>query len=418
MKKIAIIGSGISGLVAAYTLQKKYDVTLFEANDYLGGHTATVDVELDKWYAIDTGFIVFNDKTYPNFKRFLAQLGVEWQDTEMGFSVSDNSFELEYSGRIVDILLTQKWNVLRPSFIRLIYEILKFNKLCLKLEAENNIPEEKSLGDFLAQHNFSEKFKKYYILPMVAAIWSSSYEEAEDFSLLFFIKFFSNHGLLTINDRPQWHVIKGGSREYVRALEKQKQFNVQLNTPVKSVIRASGGVEIETRLGLQRFDEVIFACHSDQALDLLADATADEKEVLSQIPYQMNQVTLHTDTKLLPKNPRAWACWNYMIKNDKNLEKYQSRVSYNMNILQSIESQHTFVVSLNQNENIDPSKILKKFEYAHPVFSGTAEQAKLQRARICGKHHTHFCGAYWYNGFHEDGVRSALDVVERLGASL
>lgn len=411
-----IIGSGISGLVAGYTLQQKYDVTLFEANNYFGGHTATIDIELDRKYSIDTGFIVFNDKTYPNFKKLLSQIGINWQDTSMGFSVATSDFEMEYSGSLLDMILVHKHRLFSPKIIKLFSDIIKFNKHCLKLNALDEVPRDLTLGKFLLQNNYGEHFKRYYILPMVSAIWSSSCEEAEDFPLYFFIKFFSNHGLLNVVNRPQWHVVKGGSKQYVEAILKEARFKSHLNRPVKSISRKDSKVFIEFEKETQVFDEVILACHSDQALKLLSDSTQKEREILSSIPYKLNDVTLHTDINLLPKNPRNWASWNYMF-HDSNQQNNAS-LSYNMNILQGIESKHTFVVSLNQDQYIAKDKILRQFKYAHPLFSLKAEKTKLQRQEICGVNHTHFCGAYWYSGFHEDGVRSALDVAHRLGVKL
>ena len=417
--KIAVIGSGISGLVSSYVLQRDHEVTLFEANSYLGGHTHTVDVELEnEKYAVDTGFIVFNNKTYPLFIRFLEQLGVSWKNTEMSFSVSDEKTGFEYNGNNLNTLFAQRRNILNPKFYHFVGEILRFNKKCKELEFQDNIPKDQTLGEFLNENGFSRKFQNYYVLPMAAAIWSSTYSEVADFSLYFFIRFFSNHGLLNINDRPQWYVIDGGSREYVRALGKRLSVDIRMNCPVKSIGRTNQGVEIYSGDKKEEFDEVIIACHSDQALELLQDPSPEEQHVLSEIPYQKNQVTLHTDARLLPKRSLAWASWNYRMNNTPDRNELLASVSYNMNILQGISSKETFVVSLNQNEKINPKKILRQFEYAHPVFNSRSEKAKKLRSQICGARHTHFCGAYWYNGFHEDGVRAALDVTRRFGAEL
>lgn len=421
MKKIAVVGSGISGLISAYTLQEKFAVTLFEAGPNLGGHTATVDVECDgRNWAIDTGFIVFNNKTYPNFIRFLQKVGVEWLDTEMSFSVSDRFDDFEYNGNNLNSLFAQRGNLLKPSFYRFLAEIMRFNKLCKQLDAENAIPHDKSLGDFLLMHGFSERFQNHYLLPMAAAIWSASYSDVADFTLEFFIKFFNNHGLLNINDRPQWHVVRGGSREYVRALHPLLKAKILTGTAVQAIKRKKDSVSVETAAGDRyEFDEVVLACHSDQALALLADATSDEKEVLGRIAYQNNSVVLHTDTSLLPRRRLAWASWNYLIDEKDSLGHRQARVSYNMNILQRLQpTPSTFVVTLNADELIDSQKVLGRYTYAHPVFGTRAEAAKKERSRICGVNRTHFCGAYWYNGFHEDGVRSALDVASRFGVHL
>ena len=413
-KNIAIIGSGISGLTCGYLLSREHNITLFEANNYLGGHTATVDISHQgKGYAIDTGFIVFNNKTYPNFLQLLKQIGIDKQKTEMSFSVKHLNSGLEYNGHSINSLFAQRRNIINPKFYRFIAEILRFNKLAK--QAHQNIANatDQTLQGFLTEHQFSNYFSEHYILPMVAAIWSSSTQEAGHFPLKFFLQFFYNHGLLNVVDRPQWYVIPGGSRSYIPALTQNIQ-SIQLNTPVCEISRTETGVTIKTDT-TQHFDEVILACHSDQALKLLADANEQEQSVLSKLEYQGNEVILHTDTDILPKRKKAWASWNYNLNGNHNAKP---AVTYNMNILQGLESDTTFCVTLNQTEQLDPSKILKRFEYDHPVFNHNTITAQQQRASICGVKHTHFCGAYWYNGFHEDGVRSALDVCQRFGVSL
>ncbi|GIU43745.1 NAD(P)/FAD-dependent oxidoreductase [Shewanella colwelliana] len=417
MKKIAVIGSGISGLTCAYLLDKQYAVTVFEKNHYVGGHTATVDVHHQgKDYAIDTGFIVFNDRTYPNFNRLLSLLGIDCQPTEMSFSVHNRQTRFEYNGHGINALFAQRRNIFRPQFWRLIAEILKFNRLCKRLYHEQRIDSSMTLGDLLQQHQFSDFFCQHYILPMGAAIWSTSLAEMAKFELKFFIQFFYNHGLLNISDRPQWHVVPGGSREYVKAILTQLSQPVKTDSDIAQVTRSEEGVHIEMSSGeSMRFDEVIFACHSDQALALLGDANDAEQQVLGGIPYSRNEVVLHTDTSLLPDRELAWASWNYML--DDNLSR-PACVTYNMNILQGIESESTFCVTLNQSEQIAPEKVIRSFVYHHPVLNDASVAAQQQRSLICGKRGCHFVGAYWYNGFHEDGVRSALDVTKRFGLSL
>ena len=416
MKKIAIIGSGISGLTCAYLLAKKYDITVFEKNDYIGGHTATVDVEHNgEKHAIDTGFIVCNNKTYPNFLKLLSQIGVDYKDTEMSFSVHNVQSQLEYNGNNLNSLFAQRSNIFRPSFWLLIREILRFNKVCKSLY-EQDIDVNLTLGDLLEKEAFSDHFCQHYILPMGAAIWSTSLQEMRDFELKFFVRFFYNHGLLNISDRPQWHVIKGGSREYVKPLTQAFKDRIELNSQITSVTRCNDGVTLHFNDGKSRdFDDVIFACHSDQALALLGDATTQEQSVLGSIPYSENEVVLHTDINLLPKRRLAWASWNYRL--DSNNPR-PAAVTYNMNILQGLKSETTFCVTLNQTNQIDPSKVLRKFIYHHPVFNKQSMHAQQQRLDICGQNNTHFCGAYWYNGFHEDGVRSALDVCKRFNCEL
>lgn len=417
MKKIAIIGSGISGLTCAYLLDKHHDVTVFEKNDYVGGHTATTDVELDGIrYAIDTGFIVFNNRTYPHFNKLLERLGIKRKETEMSFSVHNTLTKFEYNGHGINSLFAQRRNIFRPRFWRLILDILKFNKLCKTLYQKGDICTSLTLGDFLKQNGFSDFFSQHYILPMGAAIWSASLSDMEKFELKFFIQFFYHHGLLNISDRPQWYVVPGGSREYVKIILQRLSRPVLTNTSIKFVSRVSDGVSIEMPNGeTQLFDDVIFACHSDQALALLADPTEDEKRILGSIPYSRNEVILHTDTSLLPNRKLAWASWNYMLDGELDCP---ACVTYDMNLLQGIKSNHTFCVTLNQTQKVDSAKILKSFVYHHPVLNSSSVEAQKQRSVINGHQHSYFAGAYWYNGFHEDGVRSALDVTKQFGVSL
>ena len=426
-KKIAIIGSGISGLTAGFLLHRLHDITLFEAAPELGGHTATVDVtQGGRNYAVDTGFIVFNDRTYPNFLKLLARIGVASQPAEMSFSVKSPE-GLEYNGHNLDTLFAQRSNLLSPRFYRFVAEILRFNRqarawLAGQIPAEQTsagqIPadsRELTLGAFLQAGGFSDYFARHYILPMGAAIWSSTLADMRAFPLGFFLRFFQNHGLLDVANRPQWYVIPGGSREYLGPLTSGWQQQIRLACPVQGIRRSADGVVIHSLKGEERFDEVILACHSDQALRLLQDASAREQAILGAMPYQANEVWLHTDVNCLPARRKAWASWNYQL--DAN-EQARPLVSYNMNILQALDSPSPFCVSLNPAGKVDESQVLRRFVYDHPVFNLASIQAQQARADICGQHHTHFCGAYWYNGFHEDGVRSALDVAKRFGASL
>ncbi|OOE88018.1 NAD(P)/FAD-dependent oxidoreductase [Salinivibrio sharmensis] len=418
--KIAIIGSGIAGLTCAHYLNKQHDITLFEANDYLGGHTATVDVDVASGqYAIDTGFIVFNDRTYPNYERLLNEIGVGRQPSQMSFSVRNDANGLEYNGHSLSSLFAQKRNVINVRFYRFLAEIMRFNRLAREAHAAGEAERQgalNTLGDFLNQHGFSDYFCQNYILPMGAAIWSSTLSDMRGFPLSFFLRFFQNHGLLDITNRPQWYVIPGGSREYVKKLTPAFEDKIHLNSPVKSVRRTPEAVFVTTDTSEHQFDQVIFACHSDQALSMLADPSEAEQQVLGAIPYQDNEVVLHTDTSLLPKRQGAWASWNYHLPLSDKIDTEPAALTYNMNILQSIQAPETFCVTLNQTDRIEPSKILKQFVYAHPVFNTESVAAQQQRHRVNGKHRSWFCGAYWYNGFHEDGVRSALDVVEGIKA--
>ena len=418
MKNIAIIGSGISGLTSAYLLSKKHNVTVFEKNDYIGGHTATVDIEKDGIpYAIDTGFIVFNDKTYPNYLALLDEIGIGKKATEMSFSVHNCHTGLEYNGHNLNTLFAQRRNLLNPKFWLLVKDILRFNKLCKGIfEADVYLPG-LTLGEFLTEHKFSPFFAEHYILPMGAAIWSSSLEQMEEFEFRFFVQFFHHHGLLNIADRPQWYVIPNGSRSYLAPLCAPFKDNIHLNANILGITRNDNKVQIhfDNPDDKQTFDEVVIACHSDQSLSLLSDASKDEESLLSDMPYSENSVILHTDVSLLPDRETAWASWNYQLSQDRSKP---ASVTYNMNILQGFYSDHTFCVTLNQKQDIDPDKILKEYNYHHPIFSSASIRAQQQRDLICGKHHTHFAGAYWHSGFHEDGVRSAVEVAQRFDCFL
>lgn len=423
MKDIAIIGSGISGLTAAYLLNRKHNVTVFEKNDYIGGHTATKDIVVnDKSYAIDTGFIVCNNRTYPNFLKLLKLLKVNLQPTEMSFSVLNKQSGLEYNGNTLNSLFAQRSNLFSVKFWKLVREIVTFNKQCKKSHVSDNIKNEDTLGDFLKLHNFSEFFKQNYILPMGAAIWSTSLIEMEEFPLRFFIRFFYNHGLLNITDRPQWYVIPGGSREYIKPLTDSLKNRIELNSKILHVIRHVHQIEIIFEDGTTRvFDDIVFACHSDQALALLKDPTPNETSILGGIPYTRNEVVLHTDINLLPKRKLAWASWNYLLDNTSTNAQLTnpSCVTYNMNILQGLkDTDETFCVTLNQTDNIEASRIISSYVYHHPVFNHQSLKAQSRRNEICGHNNTHFAGAYWRNGFHEDGVFSALVVAKRFGVEL
>lgn len=418
--KIAVIGSGISGLTAAYYLSKKHTVSVFEKNDYIGGHTNTSDVTVNnKSFPVDTGFIVFNDRTYPRFKRLLRELQVNWRDTEMSFSVTDPISGLEYNGHTLNTLFAQRKNLLKPLFYKLLSGILSFNKAAKKALAEGGDVDQKTLGEFLSEQRISDDVAKLYLLPMISAIWSSSIAEAEQFPLGFFLRFFEHHGLLNVADRPQWHTINGGSKSYIPALVRPFQDRLKLNTEITRINRQQEQVQLIFSDGeSEYFDELIIATHSDQALQLLGDASEQEQQLLGAIEYQPNDVVLHTDKNLLPKNKRAWASWNYLLRTEGDAESKPSSVTYNMNILQGIDCDETLCVTLNNTAAIDPTKVIQRFRYDHPQYSIASLRAREQRNTICGHKHTHYCGAYWYNGFHEDGVRSAIDVVNRIDPSL
>ncbi|NHN36097.1 FAD-dependent oxidoreductase [Pseudomaricurvus alcaniphilus] len=411
--KIAIIGSGISGLTCAYLLQQRYDITVFEAAADIGGHTATKTVNLHgRQYPVDTGFIVFNDRTYPTFIRLLDQLGVESLPTDMSFSVSCEQTGLEYNGTSLNGLFAQRRNLANPYFWGMLKDIVRFNRQAQADLDSGAIASATTLGEYLARHDYGEYFTRRYLLPMGAAIWSASSEGMLEFPLLFFVRFFKNHGLLSINDRPQWRVIKGGSRSYLDPLTEGFRDKIMRACPVTSVRREAGGAVVATAAGSQAFDQVVFACHSDQALALLADPSAEEVDILGRMDYRDNDVVLHTDTRLLPKRPLAWACWNYRIK---QAPTELATLSYNMNMLQGIDAPETFCVTLNDTAAIDPDKILGRYNYSHPVFSLASTAAAQRWQDINGVNSSWYCGAYWANGFHEDGCNSAVRVAAGLG---
>jgi len=407
--KIAIIGSGISGNTVAHYLHPQHDITLYEANSHVGGHTHTHDLQTDDGpLAIDTGFIVFNSRTYPNFINLLQQLGVDWQDTEMSFSVKDQAGGLEYNGHNLDTLFCQRRNLLKPAFLKMISDILRFNR-----QAPASLDNDRSdmpLGDYLATHNYGKLFIHRYIIPMGAAIWSTSPQRMMDFPAKFFIRFFVNHGLLQVRDRPPWYVIRNGSKAYVDKLIAPFKNNIHLNTPVEAVHRVGRQVLVKPRnRDAVMYDAVFIASHSDQALRMRGtQASSLEKQLLGSIPYQRNTAVLHTDSSLLPDNKKAWAAWNYHIN-----AKPDSAVAltYYMNRLQSLNTSQTYCVTLNNDEAIDQRKIIKCIDYHHPVFTPDSVITQQRQSEI-NTDGIYYCGAYWRNGFHEDGVVSALNAIE------
>ena len=411
--KIAIIGSGISGLTSAYILNKKYDVSIYEKNDYLGGHTHTHKIaENSKTFNIDSGFIVYNENTYPNFIKLLDLLKVERQHSTMGFSVKTSYKDFEYSGNSIWSIFAKKSNLFNPYFLNMLTSVLRFNRT--SINDLNNIDPSTSLIDYLKSKKFSNYFIKYYVVPMAAAIWSTSPKMILKMPALFFIKFFNNHGLLQIKNRPQWWVIKNGSKQYVKKIIEQFNGTIHLNTPVKKVIRNKNHVIIETKSKSEVFDAVIFATHSDQSLKLINDISNNEKNILSKIKYQKNTALIHTDTSVLPKRKHAWSSWNYLLNKDNNTVT----LTYNMNILQSLNTSKTYCVTINDCDLINKDKIIKKIDYEHPLFTKDTIEAQYNKNLINGVNNTYFCGAYWGNGFHEDGVNSALDVCKKFGMEL
>jgi predicted NAD/FAD-binding protein len=408
--RIGIIGAGVSGLVAAYKLRDRHEVTVFEANGYPGGHVNTVDVEVDGvCHAVDTGFIVFNEATYPHFISLLDDLGVASQPTSMSFSVSDPATGYEYGSQSLSALFARRRNLFDGAHLRMLADIVRFNRRSL---AElPTLTEAMTVAQFCERHKLSHDFVERYLSPMGSAIWSCPRGTFQSFPVKFIVEFFQHHGLLALRNRPQWRVIVGGARKYVEALTRQLRHRPRLSVPIERVKRSADGVEICPRGGpSERFDHVIFACHSDQALRILGEhATRAEREILSAFPYQKNRAVLHTDESLLPRARRAWASWNYRI-----LAADSATVTYNLNMLQGIQSPRRFCVTLNDSGDIDPTLIIREFDYAHPVFTTGRAAAQARHRELASANRTSFCGAYWRNGFHEDGVVSALAVVDAL----
>lgn len=408
--RVGVIGSGISGLTASWLLSGEHAVTLFESNDYIGGHTHTIPVDYQgQHYEIDTGFIVFNDWTYPNFIALLDELGVASQPTSMGFSVRNDKTGIEYAGTDLKGLFAQKSNLLKPSFYRMLRDILRFNR-----EAPRYVRgrEDETVGEFLQQHRYSREFAENYLLPMGAAIWSCPMQTFAEFPIRFIIEFYINHGLLLLTGRPIWRVIQGGSARYVERLIEPFSKSIRLNSPVQSIKRYSDSVIIKTAAGCEQFDEVILACHSDQAVRMLEDADPLERDLLSKFPYSKNIAILHTDESVLPRRRQAWASWNYHVRAEAD---QRPSVTYNMNILQSLKAPATFNVTLNEKHRIDSRKILGEYQYSHPIFTVERKQAQSRHREVIRHRRTSYCGAYWGNGFHEDGVVSAMAVGAAFG---
>jgi predicted NAD/FAD-binding protein len=413
--KLAVIGSGISGLVCAYLLCRDHDITVFEAGHYVGGHTNTVDVEWGgETYAVDTGFIVFNETTYPNFVQLLRQLRVPWQLSRMSFSVRSDKTGLEYCPSSFDGLFAQRWNLLSPGFYRMLMDILRFkNRSPRLLQAEEN---DVTLGDYLLAEGYGGGFVNDFIIPMGAAIWSADPEQFWRFPARFFVRFFDNHGFLKMTGQPQWLVVKGGSRNYVKKLTAEYRDRIRLHCAVKRVVRRPDAVEIfSERGGPEIFDEVVIATHSDQALNLLERPTPAETRILSSIPYQENEAVLHTDETVLPRKRTCWASWNYFVPSK---QAGRVAVTYDMNILQGMKAPVEFCVSLNQSDRIDRERVIDRMIYHHPVYTSEGLIAQRGHREISGVNRTHFCGAYWGFGFHEDGVNSALAVCDHFGKYL
>ena len=415
--RIAIIGTGISGSLAARLLASRYEVTVFEANDYAGGHTNTVDVTLgDARFPVDTGFMVFNRRTYPNFCRMLEILGVASEPTDMSFSVRCSNSGVEYQGSSLNGLFTQRLNLLKPSFWKLIRDIFRFNRRGTLAADDSAQVESLTVGDFVEQCGLGRRFVDQYLVPMAAAIWSTRPQDVLQFPAHFLVRFFANHGLMQLRDRPQWRIIKGGAKRYLDRLLSPLQSQVFLNQPVRSIRRLGSKVSVTTASGVaDRFDHVVIAAHADQALAMLDQPTADESRLLSAFPYQKNQAVLHTDERLLPSKQRAWASWNYHIPAGQH---QSASVTYDLSRLQHHASPDPILLTLNPTEPIRSEKRLKQFTYHHPAYAHDSLAAQEQFESVSGRDRIHFCGAYWGYGFHEDGVRSALAVASHFDIGL
>ena len=406
--KIAIVGSGIAGNVVAYRLHRAHEITVYEAASHIGGHTHTHSVEqAGRRYEVDTGFIVFNDRTYPNFIALLEELGVAAQDSAMSFSVCNEASGLEYNGTTLNTLFAQRRNLLRPSFLGMIRDILRFNREApaLLTEPGGELP----LGELLEHGRYGRAFIEHYIVPMGAAIWSTDPDSMLAFPARFFVRFLHNHGMLSVSDRPLWRTIRGGAARYVEKLTAPFRDRIRLDTPVEWIRRLPGSVIVKARgHDPLRYDVAFLACHSDQALALLVDASAAEREVLGAIPYQRNEAVLHTDLRLLPKTRLAWAAWNYHV-----LPGHRGPVAltYNMNILQRLGAPTPFLVTLNRSDAIDPARVIKRIAYHHPLYTPASVTAQTRQRELNGSLGTYYCGAWWRNGFHEDGVVSALQAL-------
>lgn len=411
--RIAIIGAGVSGLTTWYLLRRRHEITVFEAADWIGGHTHTVDVkDADRSLAIDTGFIVFNDRTYPNFVKLLRALDVPKKKSDMSFSVRCEASGIEYNGTSVDSMFAQRRNLLRPSFLSMVRDILRFNREATSFARNGSTP--LTVGEFVRRGKYGSSFVERYLVPMGAAIWSAEPERMLEFPFTTFARFFDNHGFLTVDDRPQWYVVDGGSRTYVEQLVRGYEDSIRTSTPIECVRRYADHVEVvPAGRPAERFDEVVLAVHSDQALRMLGDPSAEERAVLGAIPYQRNAVTLHTDASILPKKKKAWAAWNYHRDSEAHLG-----VTYWMNRLQSLDATKQWCVTLNRDSRIAAGEVSQRFVYEHPIYTQAALDAHARQDGIQGRERTFFAGAWLGYGFHEDGVKSALAITRRFGEDL
>ena len=423
MRKVAIVGSGISGLAAAHSLVGHAEVTLFEAGDYFGGHTHTVDITLptpqgERTHGIDTGFLVYNERTYPNLIALFAQLGVSTAKSEMSFSVqvpgAKRGGALEWSGSSLATVFAQRSNLWNPGFLKMLWDVLRFNKLATALAASGQEAAQKQpLRQFLAEHRFSREFTDWYFLPMLGCIWSCPVDQMLEFPVATMVRFCHNHGLLQVTNRPQWFTVQGGAKHYVNKIT-SLIADKRLNCPVQLVERDAEGVRVITEGRVERFDKIVIATHAPQALAMLRDASPDDRALLGAMRTQANRAVLHTDSAVLPKERSAWAAWNYERSPAADGQEPRVCLHYLINKLQPIPFAQPVVVSLNPNREIPRSHVMAEFDYAHPVFDGPAIAAQQRLGDLQGQQHTFFCGAWTGYGFHEDGLKSGLGVARQL----
>lgn len=411
--RIAVVGSGISGLATAWLLSRRHQVVLFESAPRLGGHTHTHDVQVDgKSFAVDTGFIVFNPDHYPLLTRFFAELRVPTRATTMSFSVQDQASGLEYNAGSIGGLFCQRSNLLRPRFLRMLADLFRFYREAPAVLADG--VQLQTLGEYLHAHRYSDDFRNLHIVPMASALWSSPSAQILKFPVRNLVRFMANHQMLQVSGRPQWRVVDGGSSRYIEALRSTWKVEERVDCAVSAVHRLDGSIRIDSVRGSETFDRVVMACHSDQALALLADSSDAERSILGGMPFQSNDVVLHTDARLLPSNRKAWAAWNAYVPATPATD---CSVSYCMNILQSLDARRPIVVTLNRSAEIDPDTVLWRGRYAHPLQTAVSAAAQTRKADIQGRRHTWYAGAYWGFGFHEDGIRSGVEVANGLGVA-
>jgi predicted NAD/FAD-binding protein len=411
--RIAIVGSGIAGLASAWLLSRQHEVVLFEANDYLGGHTHTHEIELHgRRWSVDSGFIVHNPAHYPLLSALFGELGVASQPTTMSFSVRDEASGLEYNATDLDALFCQRRNLFSPRFWGMLRDLMRFYREAPALLDQSG--EGPTLGDYLDAGGYGAMFRDLHLVPMASALWSSPSSRILSFPAKYLLQFMANHQMLQVEGRPQWRVVRGGSNAYVKALRARWRVQERLSTPVRMVLRDADGVTVFTDAGAERFEQLVLACHSDQALRLLSDAVDRERSILGAMPYQANETVLHTDASLLPRRRKAWAAWNAFVPRAAD---DVCTVSYCMNLLQGLDAPEPFVVTLNRTDAIDPAKILRRMQYHHPIYSHASVSAQTRKAEIQGQRRTWFAGAYWGWGFHEDGMRSAVEVARALGVA-